>query len=60
LNEVIPNLMGMGIIVDRTYDNHAKSYKITIVDQRQSNSTSAAELADTDNRPKPADKVTYS
>jgi hypothetical protein len=48
LNEVIPNLMSIGIIVDRTYDSHAKSYKITIVDQREPNPTS--ELAGADNR----------
>ena len=53
LTEVIPNLADIGIIVDRDYDKHAKTYKITIKKQSELTSTSAAGLVDADDRPRP-------
>ncbi|MGA9154974.1 MAG: hypothetical protein WBZ36_30695 [Candidatus Nitrosopolaris sp.] len=44
LTEVIPNLADIGIIVDRDYDKHAKTYKITI--KKLPESTTTAVIGD--------------
>jgi hypothetical protein len=53
LTDVIPNLADIGIIVDRDYDKHAKTYKITIKKQSELTSTLATGLVDADDRPRP-------